>query len=127
MISCLSSDPFFFVSGNRIHAPIYETNDLIPLKPILKPNSFAESQQALVLSHSVDGLEFGKITKDYGMGEFIVSRYCQMTIDKPLKVNSSMHMHLLIYFVSRNYFLVMIITCFTVKAKINWSFTISKG
>lgn len=86
MVSCLSTDPFLFVSDTQIQAPLYEnTNDLIPLKPIQKLASFAESNQALVLSHRNNELEFGKITKIDN--EFVISRFCQKTIDKPFKVS----------------------------------------
>lgn len=88
MISCLNSDPFVFVSNNQISIPIYEKNDLIPFKPLQRLNSFAESNQALISSHGVHGLEFGKVTKNYEEDEIVISRHCQKTIENPFKVKT---------------------------------------
>lgn len=88
MISCLSIDPFLLVNGSKITIPHYDKNDLIPFNPIQKLNSFAESGQALILSHGAHELEFGKIAQVYGEDEFVIARFCQMAIDRPFKVNT---------------------------------------
>ena len=103
MISCVSTDPFLCVSDTRIHVPLYENNYLIPLQPIQKLHSFAESNQALIMSHGTHVLEFGKITKTDQETEFIISRVCQKTIDKPFKVNKGSRVNLVsISLVCRN-------------------------
>ncbi len=85
MVSCLKADPLIFVNKYKLIRPDYQKNDLIPMKPIQRLNSLAEKSGFLALSHGDHSLEFGRVSAGEE-GGFLISRFCQKTIEKPYRV-----------------------------------------
>lgn len=84
-MSFLKGDPLVLVKDYKLIRPIYEKNDIIPLKPIQRLNSLSESNGSLVISHGDHSLEFGRISAGEE-GRFQISRFCQKTTEKSYKV-----------------------------------------
>lgn len=73
------------VKDYKLIRPIYQKVDLFPLKPIQRLSSFAEFEGSLLLSHGDHSLEMDKLCAGED-GGFVISRFCQKTVEKTYKV-----------------------------------------
>ncbi len=86
LISCLSKNPLLIYKQRKLIIPAIEKNPMLPMKPIQKLQTMAESKNLLVLGHGERCLEFAKMDFE---DDFVIRRLSQKSSSVAYSVRNS--------------------------------------